>query len=39
MGGKTVGPRQSSRGKKILQLPEVISVTAEYVELDNVIDF
>ena len=34
---KTTGPHHKDV-EKILQLPEVISVTAEYVELVNIID-
>ena len=34
---KSAGPRLLGRGE-ILQLPEVTSVAAEYVELDKIID-
>ena len=35
---KTAGPHPQRRGK-ILKLPEVTSVAAEYVELVNIFDF
>ena len=36
---KNAGSHLLKYFKKILQLPEVISVASEYVELDNIIAF